>query len=1194
MKSKKGVKFAAVVAALLFVVAIAFPQGDASAQKAKGDKKAAPAKTAPKEEKKKGGGEEVRTRPAELERETPMVGKEVSRDIKADQKRDEAIKTLTEIIQTLQGRPPQKAEMMFQLAELYWEKAKFLYFQEMDDYNKKIEECFKKHNNPEKCEHIKINNAKSRSYQGNALVIYERILREFPDYPRKDEVLFVLGYNKYDAGKKLEGVRHLWDLTKQYPTSRFAPDAYLQLGEHFFNTNNVFKAVQAYKKALEYNDPKTYTFALYKLAWCDYNLGEYDRAIAKFKEVIQISIGSQPGDEKSKIRLRREALNDLVLAFSMVDAVQEARDYFLTVADRNETHGLVDRLGNTYENQGKDELVIETFRMLIDDDSDHPDCPVFQSKIVQAYARMGNKARVMDEMRRLVDNYRPTSVWASKNSNNKFAIDRAYDLAESTLREMVTNYHEQAQKTRDYKTYGLARDIYKEYLDNFSDSEAAYRMRYFYSEILYLMQDYTEAARQYDLVVQRNKEGEFSKRAAYAAVLCWEKLVDNNCLNPRSQAELAKSGQKIVAKKKEELKRFKFEQRKMEKGKTYEKIPLNECTMNLIAASDVFTSLVSDKDSNYLPVKFKIAFIYQQHNHFEEAAKRLGEIITNYPTHQLARRSAMIVLDTFSVQEDWKNLFKYSTLFRENKTLVSNDKKFIEDLDGLIEGSAFYIIMGIYEEAMKVEGEGKAKEAEEKFAQCATEFDAYVKKYAESKYSEKALYNAMVIYDKANKLDLALTDGLDLYERFNSKRVQDRLKKDKKEKEEHLKLEEDTVWFISTFYERITDFGESEKWYQRYVDKYGELKKYQRTPAQLAAKLGEDRAKRISDALFNIALFNEKLGNTKKAISYYEDYIAYFPNKEDVAEVYYNVGLIYQKRKEWAKAKKHFEDFTKKFKPTQYKPGRHIEAMQEVKRCAQALKMNSKDIFKINEQIVKMYEDTPPANRTLIAKLYAVGAMFELLDPKWEEYVKIKLSIQVSKLKKDLEQKAKMLQELQDAYVKILQTGQGDWGLAALFRIGRLYEEFAETLFEAPVPKYLTEDQQMIYKSELEARAFPLEEKAIEAYENVLVKAGELAIYNEWTVAAQDRLRKYRRDAFPILPKTDFIISEEKYVPPEGAKAPVSSEPTMLEAAEEELKGRKDKEKASAPPPPAPPPTQPDEEEDSGGDYGGEDIPSLY
>src|SRR5205814_9686241 len=106
------------------------------------------------------------------------------------------------------------------------------------------------------------------------------------------------------------------------------------------------------------------------------------------------------------------------------------------------------------------------------------------------------------------------------------ALLESEDLAESALRELVQDYHQEAIKTKSVATYKLARDIYRQYLETFPDSETAYSMRFFYAEILYALDDWDEAAVQYDLVVDSDAKGSYAQKSAYDAILALEKSVD--------------------------------------------------------------------------------------------------------------------------------------------------------------------------------------------------------------------------------------------------------------------------------------------------------------------------------------------------------------------------------------------------------------------------------------------------------------------------------------------------------------------------------------------------------------------------------------------------------------------------------------------------------------------------------------------
>ena len=101
--------------------------------------------------------------------------------------------------------------------------------------------------------------------------------------------------------------------------------------------------------------------------------------------------------------------------------------------------------------------------------------------------------------------------------------------------------------------------------------------------------------------------------------------------------------------------------------------------------------------------------------------------------------------------------------------------------------------------------------------------------------------------------------------------------------------------------------------------------------------------------------------------------------------------------------------------------------------------------------------------------------------------------------------------------MEIIQTGAGEYGLAALVDLGQLYENLAQTLRSAYVPPKLTEDQAELYKMGLEDKAYPNEEKAVQAYTQALQKSYELNLYNENTALAVRQLGVLRPLDYPGL-----------------------------------------------------------------------------
>ncbi|MFB6375086.1 MAG: hypothetical protein ABEN55_18645, partial [Bradymonadaceae bacterium] len=88
--------------------------------------------------------------------------------------------------------------------------------------------------------------------------------------------------------------------------------------------------------------------------------------------------------------------------------------------------------------------------------------------------------------------------------------------------------------------------------------------------------------------------------------------------------------------------------------------------------------------------------------------------------------------------------------------------------------------------------------------------------------------------------------------------------------------------------------------------------------------------------------------------------------------------------------------------------------------------------------------------------------------------------------------------------------------LASSFRLGSLFQGFAESLYKVPIPFEPGSKKYMMYRTQLEDIAIPLEDKAIKRYKKTIKKAREEKIVNEWTKKTLNELNKYRPKEFPL------------------------------------------------------------------------------
>ena len=1064
---------------------------------------------------------------------------------RAQIKRGEVIKKIRKTLPRLKG--PEKADLIFQLAELFWNTQQFFYRQEYAAFDKKLQAWYEAGGDEKK--KPKLKTPKADAFKKQALKNYSILLKSYPRYSRRDQVLYVMAYNLYEANKKTSAVRKYVELVKKFPKSEYAADAYLALGEHFFNNNRLQKARKAFVRALKTKKEKVITFATYKLAWCDYNAGQYADAVRRFKAVIKRSAAS--GQNEDAIQLGDEAASDIVIAFSHLDEVDAVYAYLKKVRDEKWAKRQTSRLGALYMSQGKYDLAVRTYRFMIKKYPYHLDAPMYQSNIVKAFTKMNKRERVRTEANRLVDMYKPTSLWSNKVSKMgteqaSDAIERAFEYTEGYMRQLVTDFHSEAQKTKRAGTYRIAKDIYKKYLDNFSDKEIcgkyetcdqAYRLRFFYAEILYDLKEFRLAAEQYDLVVDDNAKGAYAKNAGYAAILCWEFIVKG--VKPIRLPDSARIVERKGRKKKKIAKTDKTKVAKIQKtrGKEYytpKTIPADE--VKLAQACDRYTDKAygDSKDAKMrktlIEVKFKAASIFHKYFHFEEAAKRYAELISRWPDNKFAAFGAEATLDSFAVREQYELLNNYGRQFKTNKFLMRN-KKFSTAVAKYVEGATFQLIMAEHSKAQASDKRATEKknvagqaEAQKMFAAVAKRFLGFKEEFPKSQFTPISLTNAMMIFDKAEKIDRAIQVGELMLSKYPADKTWDRISKlptiDRRQKEEdYLKYEEKIRWALPGLYVRLADFKRAAEYFESYYEKYEED--------------AFDGDGNLADALWNALLFRRANGDTEKVIELRKAFMKKFgknkKRKKDIANATWQLALSYETAGENEKAAKMFYAY-----PAEYgkdsPPVRSFDALYRTAMIWEESKRSGSDVKLIRKRISDRYAKLKKddATRGAAAVRRAIGyAQFRALDGLFETYNKMEIkSRKQAKMAQQLKDKKAKLEEVAKAYGQVILLGDPETAVASLTRIGLAFASFADAIRNSPDPKGLTLDQLEIYRAGLEQLIFPNEQKAIEWLEKARAKSFEVGVYNKATLDAQEALKRFKANEFPEIVEMPFHASE--------------------------------------------------------------------
>ncbi|MFT6816990.1 MAG: tetratricopeptide (TPR) repeat protein [Myxococcota bacterium] len=984
----------------------------------------------------------------------------------AQQKRQESITFLRELLSRGDQSGTRKAEMMLRLAELYYDEGRYVFFAEMELFGQEQERCF----NTDGCafENMQPDLTRSQRWQNDSIRLYEQILENYPRYTRADEAMYFMASSLQDVGRREDGVEQFSRLVRVYPESNFVCDSYVNIGEFYFDNNNAYKALIAYKKATGYRDCDKYGFALYKLAWSYFNVGEYGEAITSMKEVVSYSQTQRESAGGAPLQLEEESLRDLVRFFADAGEIDEALAYFEGLGRRDLYQKMLKRLAAIYFEQGKWEDAVSVYRRLISESPNSADNPGYQNEIVQAYHKMGNADAELAEVDRMLSTYGSGSSWAQANLGSPDKVQDAQDKIGTNFLRIASFYHDKGRRlsgSQASEAFDIAYQGYDKFLENYPQSEDAYVAHYQYAELLYKVEKFDEAWDQYMAVVDTDAEGEHSEFCAESAIFAAEEMVKRE------------GGLNAGASNATEVR---------------EPQPLTEWEQRLVDSCQKYATLYEGAN-NIQQILYKSAYLLYNKFHIEEAARQFRGVIGMSPGTRQAEQAANLILDSF--------------VLTENYTALKENAKFFYDEEDLGSRTFKTEVYGIYQRAsLKViEDEFTTSQAH---ATAADAYLAFAEEFPDSEENARILNNASIYYREANQPGDVMRVRHILIDdpRFG----------------DNTKYYYDQLGSLGFDYEDQANFDRAAFYYEVLFSLYPDRREdlVEADDVEAVATLDDG----ASNAIYRAALFRQALGQEQQSVANFQQFIATFPEHPDVNETRLSIAKTYAANENWSDAASSYYEF--------YNDAPETATREQITRARLAharmleAQNDQRRANRIYEETVAEYQTfvegggEPGAYTNYVAEM-----MYELALPKLEAFMALELSgcdctnqsREDRALTGSLTAKGEGLVRTEAMFVEIVGTGSGKFGLASLVQMGRAYENMGDTLANGDIPFYLTPSQEDIYKLRIEDQVYPQRDKAAQAYSAALGKAFELTLYDANTALAVRRLGELDPEQYPAL-----------------------------------------------------------------------------
>jgi cellulose synthase operon protein C len=978
------------------------------------------------------------------------------RDFKNVKLADEQIVHLRDLLESTPEGNPKRAEYMFALSEMYWDKSKFY---EMEAFEKQ-NECYEAEDSGDakaakRCERsMERMLRESNRLRERAVNLYKEIARNYKDFKDLDKVYFYLGTNLQQMDQPEDAIRVFRQLLRDFPDTSYAPNVWISFGEYYFNNDDVDSALKAYRKATEYKDSGVYGYARYMVGWCHFNKDDKERALDTFLDVIDYA-KKNPDEENSKA-LIREARKDIVRTYSEVGNPNRAIPFLQDMADddREVWLPLSERLAIHYSDKGNPNASTRIYRELIKINKESVKTIDYQYEIVrnQTVSKTYGKESIQ-ELVRLLKLVQLADEGHFKDTE-EHDFPRTRQRVESLVRQWSTRYHREAQKTKNPDLYSMAYFLYKHYLETFSDSPEKYAMNFFYGELLYKLQQWEEAAEAYERVLEIDPEGEYTEDAVHAAVLAYFKVVDVS----EEQRNLSEAKTAQIDGDDEEG------DEEDEEPTTPEKMEIPDIHKKLLNACKRYIEHAPDGE-RIVDVKYTMARTYYDFNHFAESVDLFENIAYNHSHHRLAVIAANLHLDTLNLMQDFEGLHEAVLGYLDEEPI--DDGPFMDDVYDLN-------VQIRFKKCTIHDDEESWSDAAKCFVQFYRDFPH------EEEYVDKALYNAALDFERMRDLGKAIK-----VRKFLLRAAPDS------------ELAPETLFNIGGNYHALAVYSEAAKFYEMFVANFPEH---------------ED----AEPALANASEFRYGLGHYDRAIKDYEKYLDLFGTKkpERAAVAYFQIARIHEVREEDDEAVEQYRRFLRRFEDE--------GDFDRILKSHAAIGMyhwdkggdkNRKRALQEFEKTLDIYESVPEDKRDELSdgRDAAARAKFMIGEDVYEDMEAITIaSSDEEELQERLQEKMEVAEKAQSIFEEVILYRRPDWAIAALYRIGAQYQNFAETIRDSPVPDRLTYDQKEIYKGLLEDQASTVETKAVAAYKQALDVALEQNWFNEYSKRAEIELAQLR------------------------------------------------------------------------------------
>ncbi|MBD3320182.1 MAG: tetratricopeptide repeat protein [Chitinivibrionales bacterium] len=905
------------------------------------------------------------------------------------------------------------ADIMFELATMYYNRARDRYIKKRNKYEK----AMSRWESGGETGKMPVNPVPDYS---ESLEMYRRLVAEYPEFKKTDEANYQIGNILLLAGELDESEKHFRKIVENTPNSVRASAAWFRLGDFAYMNQHNSKALKCFEKVKkEEVNIEVWEMTHYRKAELYYNMAAFDKAVNLFFEYVE----KCDAGEYVKQEFRDEALEFMAISFSdMPQGATEAIKFFKKVGHRPYEDYIIYTIGMKNRDHGQFDDAIVALETALKNYPYYKDAPIAQHKLIECYVVKKKHDRANKEREKLVDYYQPGSEWYSKNSNEKAIIDMARGHVKKALANICLYYHAEAQQKKDKSMYEKALVRYEEFFKKFPDDKwKVYEFKYNCAEVYNDLQQYGKAVEYYWYVAMEDLDTYPEYRIDVDSL-----LYDDPKEYEKARKEAETGGAKAISQA--------------------------DAGYNAIAALDkmrkkkIARDGLDDKQAYAMPETQKmLKYITEYQKRFPESTNAAEVAYLGGNIHYMAKAydkaisDFKFIIDTYSKSKystkSFRMLAKSYASSGEHDMALQKYKELLSRTDPKTKEYQEVVDLGaatIYQKAEEMKKAGNYMGAADVFKSILSEFP-------KSKIADRGWFEAGVCFEEAESYELAAGTFEELPVKFSKSTLREKSfvrAADNYKKMEKWELAANvyskaastitkaefaipTLASASECYEKIENYDMAGKMYEVVFERYADNPK---TP----------------QALYKAGLILEKGELYDRAIRAYSILAEKFPKSEFTEDASFSIGLCFEKSGNDAEAAEAFADFAKKFA----NKSKQVEALTKAGDSYYKLK-EYKDAENSYLSATALYDKFKGKADFSVASI--ARAYYRLGDIYSKEFAAIKLTGSRERdVRKAIKEKTKALEKALKPYASAVETGVEEWVLRSTYQIGERFVEFAE------------------------------------------------------------------------------------------------------------------------------------------------------